>query len=307
MILTLTMNPSVDMSYHLDKLTINKVNRIASASKTAGGKGLNVARVLHFLGADISTTGLIGGRLGEFIVDQLNNSGIHNQFFKIKGDTRNCIALLHEGNQTEINEGGPIISEDESRKFLEYIQKISKDFDIITISGSLPRGLNTDYYSKLIELLDSKILLDTSGQALKETLLSSSKPFFIKPNDDELSDLLNITINKDINELKKVLNNDLFKGIEWIMVSLGADGALVKHGNKFYKADIPSVEVVNPVGSGDSTVAGFAYGLNKNLSTEDIIKTSMTCGILNALEPKTGYINVDNFDNIFNQVNIREI
>ena len=105
MILTITMNPSVDISYQLDNLSINHVNRTNKLNKTAGGKGLNVTRVLNQLNEQVVASGLKGGKLGEFLEQSLNDHNIANHFFEIQGNTRNCIAILHEGNQTEILEG----------------------------------------------------------------------------------------------------------------------------------------------------------------------------------------------------------
>ena len=103
MILTVTMNPSIDISYPLDVLQLDTVNRVAEVSKTAGGKGLNVTRVLSEIKDPVATTGLLGGRTGQFILDHLGE-GIEERFFEIAGDTRNCIAILHEGKQTRSEE-----------------------------------------------------------------------------------------------------------------------------------------------------------------------------------------------------------
>src|SRR5699024_8956086 len=107
MILTITLNPSVDISYKLDRFGIDQVNRVQDVSKTAGGKGLNVTRVLHQLQEDVAASGFLGGSLGDFILKQLGNLGMRDFFTPIDGETRNCIAVIHEGKQTEILEGGP--------------------------------------------------------------------------------------------------------------------------------------------------------------------------------------------------------
>lgn len=117
MILTVTMNPSVDISYPLEEFNLDTVNRVAKVSKTPGGKGLNVTRVLKQLNDKVVATGLIGGALGTDIKEKLLQTGIKNDFFEISGETRNCIAILHEGNQTEILEKGPTITKSESENF----------------------------------------------------------------------------------------------------------------------------------------------------------------------------------------------
>lgn len=264
MILTVTMNPSIDISYPLDVFKMDTVNRVAEVSKTAGGKGLNVTRVLAEIGDNVAATGLIGGTNGHFLLQHLPQN-IQAFFYEIAGDTRNCIAILHEGQQTEILEAGPTIAAEEVNGFLHHYRSLMGATDVVAISGSLPAGLPTEFYVQLVEIahqFGNKVVLDCSGVALQAALGSPVKPTAIKPNNEELSQLLGREVSKDLNELKEVLSEPLFEGIEWIIVSLGADGAFAKHWDTFYKVDIPKIEVVNPVGSGDSTVAGISSALS---------------------------------------------
>lgn len=310
MILTITLNPSVDIQYLLDELIIDDVNRIQDPIKTAGGKGLNVARVLRELGEDVSATGFLGGALGEFISEEIKKIGINDEFYPINDETRNCVAILHGDNQTEINEGGPKISKEEEEGFLTKIDELLDNVKVVAMSGSLPKGVDTDIYEEIVKLAKDKNVLtivDTSGEALRKTVEGEIKPDFIKPNLSELSALLGKEVTNDFEQLKETLNEGNLKNIENIVVSLGADGAFAKLNGKFYKADIPKIEVVNPVGSGDSTVSGIIYGLEKDMSDRDLLKSAMTCGMLNSMEEQTGHINKDNFDEIFNRIEIREV
>ena len=217
MILTVTMNPSVDISYPLEEFNLDTVYRVAKVSKTPGGKGLNVTRVLKQLDDEVVATGLIGGALGTDIQKKLSKKGIKNDFFEISGETRNCIAILHEGNQTEILEKGPIITKSESENFLKHFEELVKNENtkIIAISGSLPDGLETNYYSKMIgicEKYEKPVVLDCSGKALIEVLKNNYKPKVIKPNTEELSQLIGKDVSKNPNELKEILK-DKFKSI----------------------------------------------------------------------------------------------
>ena len=309
MILTVTMNPSIDVSYPLDQLNIDTVNRIEKVSKTAGGKGLNVSRVLSQLNASLKATGVVGGKFGEYLTEQLDKDGIPHSFSKIAGETRSCIAVLHEGKQTEILESGPEVSDEEQIAFLNHFEQLMEDTDFITISGSLPKGIDNDFYSLLIKKAveaNVQVLLDTSGATLKTSVESKYKPFLIKPNETEIADLLGREIRSD-DELVEALEDKEFDGIEWIVVTLGADGAIVKHQKDYYRVQIPTIKVVNPVGSGDSTIAGLAYALSEGKSPEDVIKSGMVTGMLNTQEEKTGFINVDNFDDLFNQIKVEKI
>ncbi|WP_438468093.1 tagatose-6-phosphate kinase [Streptococcus pluranimalium] len=309
MILTVTLNPSIDISYQLEDLAIDTVNRVVDVRKTPGGKGLNVARVLNDLGESVSASGCIGGELGDFIVHHLPET-IEKRFFKIAGDTRNCIAILHDGKQTEILEQGPLVDSDEADGFVNHFKYILDGLDVVTMSGSLPAGMPDDYYGRLIRLANTfgkKTVLDCSGNALKSVLEGDDKPTVIKPNRDELAQLLGREVSKDVDELKAVLNQPLFAGIEWIIVSLGADGAFAKHHDAFYKVDIPKIEVVNPVGSGDSTVAGIASGLANEETDDVLLKKANVLGMLNAQEKTTGHVNMANYDKLYQKLAVREV
>lgn len=311
MLLTVTLNPSIDISYPLEHLDVDNVNRVKTVSRTAGGKGLNVSRVAQALGEDVTATGFVGGNYGKELIVLAENDGITSAFTEIAGSTRESIALLHDGgNQTEILEAGPTISDDEKRAFIKHFEQLLDDADVVTLSGSLPQGLDPEFYSQLIEMCDDchvKVLLDTSNQALEASIKAEHKPVLIKPNDAELAALLGREINST-DELKDVLLSDELKGIECVIVSLGKDGAIGRIGDKCYKANIPTLDhVVNPVGSGDSTIAGFAVAIARGLSAEEILKYGMTCGMLNAQEEKTGYINKANFPQLHDQIEIEEI
>lgn len=311
MILTVTLNPSIDISYPLEHLDVDNVNRVKTVSRTAGGKGLNVSRVAQALGEDIVATGFVGGNYGKELTALAEADGIESAFTEIAGSTRESIALLHDGgNQTEILEAGPTIEPEEKEAFLANFDELLADADVVALSGSLPQGLDPEFYSELIARCEAKgvkALLDTSNQALEASIRAEHKPFLIKPNDAELAALLGSEIN-GTDELKEVLLSDELKGIECVIVSLGKDGAIGRIGDKCYKANIPTLDhVVNPVGSGDSTIAGFAVAIARGLSPEEVLTYGMTCGMLNAQEEKTGFINVDNFSALHDQITIDKI
>ncbi|MGT2888195.1 tagatose-6-phosphate kinase [Streptococcus didelphis] len=311
MILTITLNPSIDISYPLSgPFVLDGVNRVEAVEKTAGGKGLNVTRVLQEAKQDVLATGFIGENLGQSIKAQLDQAKIKHHFFPIKGETRNCIAILHEGCQTEILESGPTISQEEASGFLDHLDSLCKDYDIITISGSLPKGLASDYYEKVISLLNShhkKIILDCSGSPLQSVLLGKSKPTLIKPNLEELQELLSHEIDPSADSLKDALSQSLFDDIPWIVVSLGSKGAFAKHGNHFYRVHIPKIQVQNPVGSGDATVAGIAWALSQEDDDHMLLKKANALGMLNAQEKLTGHVNMEKYQELIQHIKIEEV
>ena len=309
-ILTVTMNPSVDIAYQLPTFKLDDVNRVSNVNKSAGGKGLNVTRVLKEIDEDLTATGLVGGDLGNYIKSQLDQGAIHHDFYQIKGNTRNCIAILHEGLQTEILESGPTISDVEGEAFKNHFESLLKDAEVVSISGSTPSGLATDYYAELIMIANAKevpVVLDTSGESLRQVLLSGHKPKVIKPNVDELSQLLGRELDKDLNLLKEALQDSLFNGVEWVIVSLGSEGAFAKHHDLYYKVDIPTIDIVNPVGSGDSTVAGIVSGITRNYDDVTLLKHANVLGMLNAQEEITGHVNLNHYEALFNKIQVRGV
>jgi len=304
------LNPSVDIGYKLEQFNIDASNRVKDISKTDGGKGLNVSRVLKQLQQNVGATGFLGGSLGGFIRSEISESGIKDYFVDCAGATRNCIAVIHDGGkQTEILEGGPTIDSSEADHFLHQFRKAVQDAEIVTISGSLPQGLNKDFYNQLLTIAsenDTPVLLDTSGLSLKKSLQHDQKPFLIKPNETELADLLGQKISTD-DDVTTALKESMFDGVEWVVVTLGSDGAIIKHKEDVYRATIPKVDAINPVGSGDSVIAGFADGLSQKFSPDRLVKHGLTMGVLNAMEEKTGQINPEKIEWFVEQIQVEPI
>ena len=208
-ILAVTMNPSVDISYPLDTLKINKVNRVTEVTKTAGGKGLNVTRVLHQLKTPVIASGILGGTIGQFIENKLDETKIKHAFMPINQESRNCIAILHDDmQQTEILEKGPVLTQRDEDKFLIHFENSLADVSVVTISGSLPKGLSDNLYEKMIAIASTKeipVILDSSGEPLRVSLVGKHKPFLIKPNQEEIAQLIEQPIN-DLAELQEILS-----------------------------------------------------------------------------------------------------
>ncbi|OJG99340.1 hypothetical protein RV18_GL001408 [Enterococcus termitis] len=296
----------------MDQLILNDTNRVANVKKTAGGKGLNVTRVLKQLEAQVIATGIVAGTTGDFILNQLDQQGVKQNFYKMNvGESRNNISIIQSSSQTEILEPGPTVSESELASFYRIYQQITKQADTIVLSGSLPQGVPVNYYNQLIEFgykNGKKMLLDTSGAALAQATQAVFPPTLIKPNQAELTELLKKEISlKNLSALKQELCSPLLEKIEWIVLSLGAQGAVIKRGKQFYQATVPKIEAMNAIGSGDSVIAGFALGLDQSLPTEEIIRYGMTLGVLNAMEQEPGHLKLSKFQEIYQKIDITEI
>lgn len=304
MIVTVTLNPSIDIRYTLEELTLGGVNRVKNIDKTAGGKGINVARVIFKLDKSPLTTGFVGGYLGQEFIHKLNTQHILNDFQIINSPTRNCINILHNGKSTEILESGPTINNSDWEDFKMKFKKITATHKIICISGSLPKGIPETGYNDLVSIANQnqcKVLLDTSGKALLNSL--ECPPFFIKPNLEEFEKLVNkrlFSIDEIILEGKKLINT----GINIIAITLGSKGAVLITKNQTYIAKIPVFKVLNTVGCGDAFVGGFAVGLQNNSSLEEVFKLAIACSLSNALLPGTGDISPTVVKDLIKQVTI---
>jgi len=308
MILTVTANPTIDRVYIIEDFEIGKVMRCDSVSRSAGGKGINVARVCQILGCDTAAMGFVGGYTGEFIKSEVEKQGIKNLFTEIAGETRTCVNISDKsGKSGEILETGPEVTKEEKDRFVAELTENIKGYDIICVSGSMPRGLDCEFYKELVKIAKGqgkKIIVDTSGKALEEIL--SAKPYMVKPNNDELSILMNKDIKTDA-EIKEALFFLLEKGIEVPFISLGKDGAVALVDGVCYKFSTPQVEVVNAVGSGDSAVAGVCTGLDMGYSVIEAIKLGMASGTANTQFAQTGIVTKELVDRFYKLIKVNEI
>lgn len=309
MILSIALNPAIDKVYEVDDFGVGRVFRPKAMTNTAGGKGLNVARVAHLLGETVSATGFIGGNNGRTILQRVRAEGIDSHFLEIGKETRTCIAVMDRNNNTstEILEPGPFIEPSEVGAFLSLYEKLALEADIITASGSLPAGLPDDIYKTLIEIAKNhkkKFILDTSGQPLKRSI--RALPYMVKPNLDEMGSLLGEKI-PDITKQVTAVAELKKSGICLSCLSLGKDGCLVALEDGVYKFSGPKVEVVNTVGSGDAFVAGCAVALQRGWSHIEVIKMGMACGIANTQFFETGMVSKAIVEKFFQQIIFKKI
>lgn len=310
MILVVNLNASVDKRYQLSQLALGTVQRADSVENTAGGKGMHVANVAVALGAEVLVTGFLGGMAEPFFVEQLKRRKIREDFVRIVGETRSCLALLTaDGMQTEVLEPGPEISSAECTAFqLKFAQLLPKA-DVVVLSGSLPRGISADFYAKLMRDAENqghrqKFLLDTSGEALAEGI--RARPYFVKPNQDELRALRGQEILTDENAAHEV-RHFLQEGITLPVLSLGACGSLAGYGKKIFRITVPKITCKNPVGSGDAYVAGVAVGLSRNLPIKEVLRLGAACGTANAIEEESGFVRQVEVEKLLPQVQVEII
>ncbi|MBO7748339.1 1-phosphofructokinase [Paenibacillus sp. MWE-103] len=290
MIVTVTLNPSVDRRICVPQLALGRVQRAVSAHASAGGKGLNVARVVRQLGEEVAATGFLGGRNGEWIAKKLEQDGISGRFASIAGETRSCLNLidLSDGSSTEVLEPGPEVTEEEMAALLDRIRELAAPETWMIVSGSLPGKCPPDYCGRLVEIASSRgarVVLDSSGEALRSGMLAG--PYAIKPNEEEFLQLTGA--DRFSEERLAALADDLRRrGVRHTIVSLGSEGCAAMLGARLYRAKPPRVKAVNPVGSGDAFVAGLVVAWRRGADDSGALRFAAAVGAANALSEATG-------------------
>lgn len=282
MIYTLTLNPSIDYVMNIDTFIDGSTLRSHDEKKFAGGKGIMVSKLLKNLGEDPVNLGFLGGYTGEFIKDCLRDLEIKEDFTKISDDSRINVKLKY-GKETEINAGGPEISNKEAKNLLDKIDNIDKD-SILVISGSIPKSLDKDFYKDILDIINCDFTIDIAGKELLDYL--KYKPLLVKPNIDELSEIFDIEINMDnIFSYARKLQQ---LGAKNVIVSMGKDGSIfLDEANQFIAKPV-SGKLINSVGAGDSMVAGFVYGLKSGLTKKEAYSLAVACGSATAFSLDIG-------------------
>lgn len=308
MILVINLNASVDKRYKMKDLIKGEVMRAAEVDNTPGGKGIHVANVATILGEDCIATGYLGGKSGEFISEKLQDYGIKQDFVQVAGETRSCLAIITEsGSQTEILEPGPTVTQEEQEAFLAKYQELLSKATVVAASGSMPKGLPVDFYGQLINLArkaGKPFLLDTSGEALIQGI--KAQPYFVKPNNDEIKVLVGAELRSD-EDIVHVLQKFMEDGIKLPVISLGAQGSMAGYNQHVYKITVPKIQCKNPVGSGDSFVAGIAVGIERGMAMEDVLSLGAACGTANAMEDESGFVRKEVVEELFPQIKIQQI
>jgi 1-phosphofructokinase len=267
MIATVSLNPSVDKSVTVRGFEIGKTNRGEVDRVDAGGKGINVAKVLKRLGATVCALGLEAGSNGRFILDALSAEGIPADFTHIPGETRVNLKIHdpERGTETELNEPGARVTAEHLEELRRKIAAHAPLCEMMIFSGSLPPDAPPEIFADLIRNARAKgarCILDTAGPALKLGLAAG--PFLIKPNRAEVEDLLKRTLGsrRDLVEAARTL---ISMGSEQVLISLGAEGAVGVAGDDALFARPPAIKVRSSVGAGDTMVAVMAYAAVEGL------------------------------------------
>lgn len=308
MIATVTLNAAIDKTYYMTGFGLGRVQRVDRMLASAGGKGINVARVASQLGESVLALGFAGGANGRFIASQLDATGIPHDFTEIPGESRICLNIVDEADrsQTELLEPGPEVGPADLARMTEAVRRAASAHRVVVFSGSLPKGCPPDTYATLVRAAREAgafVALDTSGAPLAAAI--EAQPDLVKPNEDEIEALTGRPA-ADVDDLAASIRSLQERGIANVVVTLGARGALAASGGRLYRVHPPRIEAVNAVGSGDAMAAGLAAGIARGLPFAETLRLGAACGAANALMPSAGQVRPDDVSRLLAQVEIEE-
>lgn len=313
MIYTITFNPALDYTVQVEKFEIGKINRTKSENILAGGKGLNVSIILKRLGIENTALSFIAGFTGKELERKIQQYNIKTEFIEtVKGYTRINVKIssleknsLIQESETALNGNGPEITENDIEKLLQKIQNINSN-DIVILSGNIPKCINENIYEIICKELDGKnvkFVVDASQKLLMNCL--KYKPFFIKPNKEELEETFNTKIETK-EEIIIYAQKLQEKGAQNVLISLGGEGAiLLTEKKEVYYSNTPKGQVINTVGAGDSMVAGFVAGYLKKQDYKEALKLGIASGSATAFS--AGLALKEKIDELLKQITIEKI
>ncbi|WP_210642812.1 1-phosphofructokinase [Pseudomonas sp. Tri1] len=274
-ILTLTLNPALDLTVELARLEPGQVNRSDAMHAHAAGKGVNVAQVLADLGHTLTVSGFLGEDNAQMFEALFIQRGFVDAFIRVPGETRSNIKLAEQdGRITDLNGPGPVVDEAAQQALLERLEQIAPGHDVVVVAGSLPRGVSPQWLQALITRLKKlglNVALDTSGEALRVALAAG--PWLIKPNTEELADALGCEVVSELAQAQAAQRLHA-QGIEHVVISHGADGVNWFSVGSALHASPPKVSVASTVGAGDSLLAGMLHGLLSADTPEQTLRTA---------------------------------
>ncbi|MDZ7262567.1 MAG: 1-phosphofructokinase family hexose kinase [candidate division KSB1 bacterium] len=309
MILSVCLNPALQRTLWFEQLSINEVNRARRLTLSAGGKGVNVARVLGQLGAETRLLCFLGGEIGELVKKLLRQEKIKTEFVPTRSATRICYTIIDSSHktQTELVEEAQEVSLDEVTAIRSLYRKLLSHCQMVTISGTAPPGAPEDSYQDFVQLAGDQgipAIVDAPGKWMLLSL--KAHPFIVKGNVKELEAALEKPLN-DHQELSRAMNWLHQRGARSVLATKGADGAYLWHEGDFYRLIPPELQVINPIGSGDAMTAGLAAGLCQNQPLLEAAKLGVACGAANVLTPIAGSVRLEDVRKILRQVKIKKI
>ncbi|MFI9204895.1 1-phosphofructokinase family hexose kinase [Streptomyces sp. NPDC053048] len=304
MILTVTLNAALDLTYRVPQLRPHTSHRVTRAAERPGGKGVNVARVLAALGHETVATGFAGGATGDTVRGLLAETSVTDEFVRITGTTRRTVAVVDgtTGDTTQLNETGPDVTPAEWAAFDDRYTHLLRDARAVALCGSLPPGVPVGAYAHLVRAARARrvpVLLDTSGEPLRRGI--AARPDVVKPNAAELSALTGTT-----DPLRATMAARR-RGAHAVAASLGPDGMLALTPDGTWRATPPKPLPGNPTGAGDSAVAGLLSGWSDNLPWPDRLVRAVALSAATVAAPAAGEFDAGVYEKLLGKVRVAEV
>ena len=289
MIYTVTLNPAIDKTARIPSFTVGAVNRITSLREDAGGKGINVSKCLKALGTQSVAAMILAGETGKHLAELVRAEGLSVLSATAEGQTRTNLKIVdtQRGENTDINEPGPVVTEEILSSLLEALSTRACAGDIVVLAGSLPKGVPADTYGRWtahFSAMGVRVFLDADGICMAEGI--KGKPWLIKPNESELA----MVLGRSLETEEQILAGGqelLAMGIPNVVISMGENGAFFLWKDAVYRTRSLSVPVHSTVGAGDSVVAAMTYGLERELPKEEQIRLAMAMGAASVMQSGT--------------------
>ncbi|MEU2232291.1 1-phosphofructokinase family hexose kinase [Streptomyces vietnamensis] len=303
MILTVTLNTALDLTYRVPALTPHASHRITQVIERPGGKGLNVARVLAALGHETVATGFAGGATGATLRDQLAQTPVRDELVETAGTTRRTVAVVDtaSGDTTQLNEPGPTVTTAEWAAFRTRFTELLDGARAVALCGSLPPGIHVGAYAELIRLARAAgvpVLLDTSGEPLRRGI--AARPDLVKPNAEELAQLTGSR------EPHRATRDARRRGAHAVISSLGPEGMLAATPEGLWRATPPAAVKGNPTGAGDSAVAGLLSGLVDETPWPERLTRAVALSAATVLSPVAGEYDASAYEELLTRVTVVE-
>lgn len=299
MILTVTLNAAVDVTYRVGLLEQGETHRVEDVRTQAGGKGVNVARVLHALGHDVMVTGLAGGPTGAELRADLGAAGLPETLVEIADHTRRTVTVVDDRDATGFHEPGPSVTAAEWADFLATYEELARNATVVVLSGSLPPGLPDETYAELIHRAPTaKSIVDTAGGALAAAL--AARPDVVKPNRYEALSATGIyRTGAAAARLRE-------RGARAVIASLDQDGLLALTPDGDWTARLPIPLDGNPTGAGDACVAALAAGLTDGTPWRELLVEAVALAASAVVCPVAGEVDLPTYRRLKTEVVVEE-
>ncbi|NED95675.1 1-phosphofructokinase family hexose kinase [Phytoactinopolyspora alkaliphila] len=303
-VVTVTPNPALDLTYTVERLEPGTVHRIGTVHSRPGGKGLNVARVLHALDVPVTVTGLVGGAEGTALRAGVGELGIADAFVAADIQTRRTVNIVDQssGDATLFNEPGPRVSADQWAVLADRVSALATAGEVVVVSGSLPPGVDPDMLGDLVRAISAAgapAVVDVSGDVLPAVV--SAAPYVVKPNAEELRAATGIG---DPRSAARALTE---AGGCVVVASLGPDGLLAVTGDASWTARLAKPLTGNPTGAGDSVVAALSAGILAGRSWPDMLRDACALSAATVRAPVAGEYDADAYARLKPAVEIHEV